>query len=100
MKRNGAYKRIKHNRHEKNGVILSDVLIQLMGSKTKEHYPKPVRKIRYYDREYHHTYKFITNNMETGVQGIADIYKRRWQVELLFNMDKTEPEDKVILGNR
>jgi hypothetical protein len=77
MKRNGAYKRIKNNRHEKNGVILSDVLIQLTRSKTKKHYPKPVWKIRYYDREYHHTYEFITSDMEMGAQEIADIYKRR-----------------------
>jgi hypothetical protein len=27
MKSNGAYKRIKNNPHEKNGVIISDVLI-------------------------------------------------------------------------
>jgi hypothetical protein len=32
MKSNGAYKRIKNNRHEKNGSIISDVLIQLTGS--------------------------------------------------------------------
>jgi hypothetical protein len=37
MKSNGAYKRIKNNFHEKNGVILWDVLIQLTGSKTKKH---------------------------------------------------------------
>jgi hypothetical protein len=40
MKRNGAYKRIKNNRHEKNGVIRSDVLIQLTGSKTKKTLPE------------------------------------------------------------
>jgi hypothetical protein len=60
MKRNGAYKRIKNNRHEKNGVIISDVLIQLTGSKAKKHYPKPIRKIKYYGAEYHHTYEFYT----------------------------------------
>jgi hypothetical protein len=52
MKRNGAYKRIKNNRHEKDGVIVSDVLIQLTGAKTKKNYPKPIRKVKYYDREY------------------------------------------------
>jgi hypothetical protein len=98
MKRNGAYKRRKNNRHEKNGVILSGVLIQLTGSKTKKHYPKPVRKIRYYDREYRHTYEFITNDMETGVQEIADIYKRRWQVELLFKWIKQNLKIKSFWG--
>jgi IS4 transposase len=71
----------------------------LTGSKTKKLYPKPVRKVRSYDKEYHHTYEFITNNLEMRAQEIADIYKRRRQMELFFNMDKTEFEDKVVLGN-
>jgi hypothetical protein len=88
MKSNGAYKRIKNNPHEKNGVIISDVLIQMTGTKTRKHYPKPIRKVKYYDKEYHHTYEFITNNVEMGAQEIADIYKRRWQVELFFKWIK------------
>jgi hypothetical protein len=98
MKRNGAYKRIKNNRHEKNGVILSDVLIQLTGSKTKKHYPKPIRKIKYYDKEYHHTYEFITNNLDIAAQEIADIYKRRWQVELFFKWIKQNLKIKSFWG--
>jgi hypothetical protein len=39
MKSNGTYKRIKNNSHEKNGVILSNILIRLTGSKTNSHYP-------------------------------------------------------------
>ena len=46
MKSNGAFKRIKNNPHEKNGRIISDVLIPLTGSKTKKLYPKPIRKIK------------------------------------------------------
>jgi hypothetical protein len=66
MKSKGAYKRIKNNRHEKDGPIISDVLIQLTGSKTKKHYPKAIRKIKNYDKEYHHRYEFITKNLEMG----------------------------------
>jgi IS4 transposase len=98
MKSNGAYKRIKNNPHEKNGVTLSDVLIQLTGSKTKNQYQKPVRKIKYYDQEYHHTYEFITNNVEIPAQEIADIYKRRWQVELFFKWIKQNLKIKAFWG--
>jgi hypothetical protein len=52
MKRDGAYKRIKNNRHAKNGAIIPDALIQLTGTKTGKHYPKAIRKIKYYDKEY------------------------------------------------
>jgi IS4 transposase len=88
MKINGVYKRIKNNPHENNGVIISDVLIQLTGYKTKKHYPKPIRKIKYYDAEYRHTYEFITNDLQMAAQDRADIYKRRWQVELFFKWIK------------
>jgi hypothetical protein len=84
MKSNGTFKGIKNNQHEKDGAIISDILIQLTGSKPKQHYPKAIQKIKYYDMEYPHTYEFITNNMEMAAQDIADIYKRRRQVELFF----------------
>jgi IS4 transposase len=98
MKSNGAYKRIGNNPHEKNGAVLSDVLIQLTGPNTKKQYPKPMRKVKYYDREYHRTYEFITNNMEMTAQEIADIYKRRWQVELFFKWIKQNLKIKSFWG--
>jgi hypothetical protein len=98
MKSNGAYKRIRNNPHEKKGAIVSDVLIQLTGAKTKTYYPKPIRKITYYDREYHHTYEFITNDFEMAAQDIADIYKRRWQVELFFKWIKQNLKIKSFWG--
>jgi hypothetical protein len=98
MKSNGAYTRITNNPHEKDGPIISDVLIQLTGSKTKKHYPKAIRKIKYYNKEYHHVYEFITNNMEIAAQDIADIYKRRWQVELFFKWIKQNLKIKSFWG--
>jgi hypothetical protein len=98
MKSNGAYKRIKNNAHEKDGAIIPDVLIQLTGTKTKKNYPKPIRKIKYYDAEYRHTYEFITSDLETGAQEIADIYKRRWQVELFFKRMKRNLKIKTFWG--
>jgi hypothetical protein len=98
MKSNGAYKRIKNNPHEKEGPIISDVLIRLTGSKTKKLYPKAIRKIKYYDGDYHHTYEFITNDLQMGAQEIADIYKRRWQVELFFKWIKQNLKIKSFWG--
>jgi len=43
----------------------------------------PLRRIAYRD-EKGRTYVFITNNPELTAQAIADIYKQRWQIELLF----------------
>jgi putative transposase len=76
----------------------TDVPIRLTGTKTKKRYPKPIRKIKYYDKEYHHTYEFITNKMEIAAQEIADIYKRRWQVELFFKWIKQNLKIKSFWG--
>jgi hypothetical protein len=72
MKSNGAFKRIKNNPPDKDGPILSDILIPLTGSKTKKRYPKPLRKVRSYDKAYHHPYECITNNREMTAQDISD----------------------------
>ena len=46
-----------------------------------------LRRITYQD-EKGRTYVFITNNMALTAQDIADIYKQRWQIELLFKKMK------------
>jgi hypothetical protein len=98
MKSNGSYKRIKSFPHEDNEAIISDVEIQITGAKTKEYYPKTLRKVKYYDKEYHHTYEFITNNFSLSAQEIADIYKERWQVELFFKWIKQNLKIKTFWG--
>jgi hypothetical protein len=98
MKSNGALKRIKNNPHEKDGPVISDVLTQLTGSKTKKLCPKPIRKIKCYDKEYHHTHEFVANDLEMGAQEIADIYKRRRQAELFFKWIKQNLKTKSFWG--
>jgi hypothetical protein len=51
-----------------------------------------------HDKEYHHTYEFITNNLEMTAQEIADIYKRRRQVELFFKWIKQNMKIKSFWG--
>jgi transposase len=98
MKSNGTYKKIKNLEHEKDGSILSDDMIQLTGNVTKNYYPKPFRKIKYYDKETDRTYEFITNNFEMDAQDIADIYKERWQIELFFKWLKQNLKIKTFWG--
>jgi hypothetical protein len=46
-----------------------------------------LRRITYQDDK-GRIYVFITNNMKLTAQDIADIYKQRWQIELLFKKMK------------
>jgi hypothetical protein len=98
MKSNGKYERVRNNPHDEDGPVLSDVVIQMTGTQTRKQYPKELRKVRYYDKEFHHTYEFITNNFTLTAQEIADIYKARWQVELFFKWIKQNLKIKSFWG--
>jgi len=98
MKSNGVHKRIKNNPRDKEGPVLSDVLIELTGTQTKKNYPKPLRKVKYYDSESKKTYEFITNDLERSAVEIAMIYKERWEVELFFKWIKQHLKIKSFWG--
>jgi IS4 transposase len=70
----------------------------LTGYKTRKQYPKELGKVRYYDKEFHHTYEFITSNFALTTEEIADIYKARWQVELFFKWIKQNLKIKSFWG--
>ena len=70
----------------------------MTGNKTKEKYPRHLRKVRYHDKEYNRIYEFLTNDFELSAQEIADIYKERWQVELFFKWIKQHLRIKAFYG--
>jgi hypothetical protein len=55
--------------------------------KDKELQKLSLRRITYRDDK-GRMYVFITNNLELTAQDIADVYKQRWQIELLFKKMK------------
>jgi len=98
MKSNGTYKKIETNPCKDGGPILSDFIIELTGPITKNHYPKSLRKIKYYDAERNITLEFLTNDMEREAEEVAAIYKERWQVELFFKWIKQHLKIKSFWG--
>ena len=98
VKSNAAYKIVQNNQHKKDESVLSDVLIELTGTKTKMYYPGRMRKIKYYDKETRKVYEFLTNDMERNALEIAAIYKERWEVELFFKWIKQHLKIKSFWG--
>jgi len=98
VKSNTVYKRVHNNPQEKGSPILSDVLIVLTGPKTKDHYPVPIRKVKYYDEKTKRTFEFLTNDMERDAQEIAAIYKERWEIEIFFKWIKQHLKIKSFWG--
>ncbi|MBS1734681.1 MAG: IS4 family transposase [Bacteroidetes bacterium] len=57
------------------------------------------RLIKYYDQQNNRHLCFITNNMQGEPEMVAGIYKRRWQIELLFKRIKQRYPLKYFLGD-
>ena len=93
MKENALYevmKVVSENTISEGSGVLKEEQIQLsykQNLKDKELQKLSLRRITYQDDK-GRIYVFITNNTQLTSQDIADIYKQRWQIELLFKKMK------------
>lgn len=65
-----------------------DQTIKLNHFYSKKHYPKKLRRVKYYDKETNKRYVYLTNNFDLDAMTIAGLYKHRWQIELFFKWIK------------
>lgn len=80
-----------------SGVLKDEEIVLLYGTnKSQEH---KARRIAYWDKENERLFEFLTNNMELSAEKIAYIYKKRWQIELLFKQLKQNFPLKYFLGD-
>jgi len=79
---------------EKDKGIRKDTFIQL-GSKQKTQ----ARIVRYFDADTKRTFEFVTNNRKLSALTIASLYKKRWQIELIFKRLKQNMPLKYFLGD-
>ncbi len=80
-----------------SGVLKDEEIILRYGEKKKELHH--ARRIAYWDSENKRLFEFITNNFELSAEKIALIYKKRWQIELLFKQLKQNFPLKYFLGD-
>lgn len=79
------------------GILKDEEITLHYGEKKKlEH---KARRIAYWDDEKKRVFEFITNNFEMTAEKIALIYKKRWQIELLFKQLKQNFPLKYFLGD-
>ena len=57
------------------------------------------RLVRYRDPETREVYEFFTNNLKMSGSTIAGLYRKRWQIELLFKRMKQNYPLKYFLGD-
>lgn len=82
VKTNLLYKCIKWRRRLPKG-ILTDAEIELTIYGSQKGYPEHLRLVRFFDDEQGREFMFLTNAMELTALQVADLYKNRWQIELL-----------------
>lgn len=80
-----------------SGVLKDEEVILYYGDKKKQEHR--ARRIAYWDSENERLFEFITNNFELSAEKIALIYKKRWQIELLFKQLKQNFPLKYFLGD-
>lgn len=78
--------------------ILKDEEIELSYGKNNKLKHK-ARRIAYWDNENKRVFEFTSNNFEFTAEHIAMIYKKRWQIEILFKQLKQNFPLKYFLGD-
>jgi len=91
------------NQTEEDSFILSDNIIQLTnkhpGGRRKNAYAgKNLRCIKVHREEHEKPLIIVTNDFERSAHTIADLYKQRWQIELLFKWLKQKLKLKTYFG--
>ena len=78
--------------------ILSDAEVKLIGYTSEKKYPESFRVICFYDKENDREFTFMTNAKHISALDIANLYKKRWLVELFFKWLKQHLKIKRFWG--
>lgn len=87
------------NEDRERGVV-SDKLATLGRPSNKRQNPQvEARIVEYHDKQKNRRFTFITNDLISSPYEIASLYKRRWQIEILFKRIKQRYPLRYFLGD-
>jgi hypothetical protein len=81
-----------------DGPIKRDQRIRLRGPKSHRLYPDTLRRVRFIDPDTGKRLTFLTNHLTLDALSIALLYRKRWQIELLFKWMKQHLHIKAFFG--
>ena len=84
---------------DKSTGLRSDQSILLATPKSKLAYPDHLRRVSFRDPETDKFLVFLTNRFDLPALTIAEIYRKRWQVETFFKWIKQNLSIKHFFGN-
>jgi hypothetical protein len=83
---------------DKTNGLRCDQTIELISPWSRKSYPIPLRRIRLYDAENQVTLVLLTNQFDVAASVIAELYRKRWQVELFFKWIKQHLRIRSFYG--
>jgi hypothetical protein len=83
---------------DKTTGLICDQTIVLDGYYSGKGYPEKLRRVRYFDEKEDRRLTFLTNNFSLPALTIAQLYRRRWQIELFFKWIKQHLRIKTFYG--
>jgi len=75
-----------------------DQTVCLGRGRSRQIFPAPLRRVRVYDPTARRSLVLLTNQFELPALTIAELYRRRWQVELFFKWIKGHLRLRAFLG--
>lgn len=97
-KRKMNYRVIKRLAADPEAGIVRDQIIRLGGQHPKAIRRWPLRLVRYVDPISGRRLKFLSNDHHLSARQIALLYRKRWQIELLFKWMKQHLHIKAFFG--
>jgi len=109
LRQAGGFFVVRNKHHVKYRVVASrpvdkstglrcDQTIQLISPWSTRSYPQPLRRVKVYDVENQVTLVLLTNQFDLPALVIADLYRKRWQVELFFKWIKQHLRIRSFYG--
>lgn len=84
---------------QKNNGVISDKEIILGNTNNRKQTRVKARMVTYYDQKTEREFEFVTNNFKMSALTIAQLYEKRWQVELVFKRIKQNSQLYNFLGD-
>lgn len=97
-KKNTVLRRLYSLAVDKSSGIRCDQIVVPVTYYSKKAYPEKLRRIKFDDALRDNRLTFITNHFRLSALIIADLYKRRWQVEIFFKWIKQHLRIKRFYG--